>query len=107
MNAFPQVFESPIMAMSVLVFVLVIIGMTMDPYGAVILVTASIADVAYKNGIDAVHFWMVVLVVWAGYLTRRSLNHLLTRQVVGGGIEGAGDKLLYEVRTLPHADVNP
>ena len=49
------------MAMSVFVFVLVIIGMTMDPYGAVILVTASIADVAYKNGIDAVHFLMVVL----------------------------------------------
>ena len=64
MNAFPQVFESPMLAMSVLVVVLVLIGMTMDPYGAVILVTASIADVAYKDGIDAVHFWMVVLVAF-------------------------------------------
>ena len=86
MNAFPQVFDSPVMAMSVLVVVLVLIGMTMGPYGAVILVTASIADVAYKNGIDAVHFWMVVLVAFElGYLTPPvALNHLLTRQVVGG-----------------------
>ena len=107
MNAFPQVFESPIMAMSVLVFVLVIIGMTMDPYGAVILVTASIADVAYKNGIDAVHFWMVVLVAFElGYLTPPvALNHLLTRQVVGGEDPepepGASFYMRYERYLMP------
>jgi hypothetical protein len=32
--------------------ILVIVGMTMDPYGAVILVSASFAQVAYRNGIQ-------------------------------------------------------
>ena len=81
----PESFGSVTMTMTVLVVVLVIIGMTMDPYGAVILVSATIAEVAYRNGIDAVHFWMVVLVAFElGYLTPPvALNHLLTRQVVG------------------------
>ena len=87
MQYFPQNFGTPEATMSVLVVALVIIGMTMDPYGAVILVTASIADVAYKNGVDPVHFWMVVIVAFElGYLTPPvALNHLLTRQVVGEG----------------------
>jgi len=57
----------------------------MDPYGAVILVSASIADIAYNNGIDPAHFWMVVLCAFElGYLTPPvALNHLLARQVVG------------------------
>ena len=81
----PETFGSVYTAMGMLVGVLVIIGMTMDPYGAVILVSATIADVAYRNGIDPVHFWMVVLVAFElGYLTPPvALNHLLTRQVVG------------------------
>ena len=81
----PATFGSVWLAMSLLVVVLVIIGMTMDPYGAVILVSATIASVAYTNGIDPVHFWMVVLVAFElGYLTPPvALNHLLTRQVVG------------------------
>ena len=81
----PETFGSVWITMSVLVAVLVVIGMTMDPYGAVILVSATIADVAYRNGIDAVHFWMVVLVAFElGYLTPPvALNHLLSRQVVG------------------------
>ena len=81
----PHSFGSVALTMSVLVVVLVIIGMTMDPYGAVILVSATIADVAYRNGIDPVHFWMVVLVAFElGYLTPPvALNHLLSRQVVG------------------------
>ena len=81
----PQTFGSVYLAMSLLVCVLVVIGMTMDPYGAVILVSATVADVAYRNGIDPVHFWMVVLVAFElGYLTPPvALNHLLTRQVVG------------------------
>ena len=81
----PESFGSVTMTMTVLVVVLVVIGMTMDPYGAVILVSATIAEVAYRNGIDAVHFWMVVLVAFElGYLTPPvALNHLLTRQVVG------------------------
>lgn len=85
MSMFPESFGSAWTTMGLLVFVLVIVGMTMDPYGAVILVSATIADVAYRNGIDAVHFWMVVLVAFElGYLTPPvALNHLLTRQVVG------------------------
>jgi TRAP-type C4-dicarboxylate transport system permease large subunit len=81
----PHSFGSVGLTMTVLVVVLVIIGMTMDPYGAVILVSATIADVAYRNGINPVHFWMVVLVAFElGYLTPPvALNHLLTRQVVG------------------------
>ena len=50
--------------------ILVIVGMTMDPYGAVILVSASFATIAYRNGIHPAHFWMVVLVAFElGYLT--------------------------------------
>ena len=71
--------------MIVLVAVLVFIGMIMDPYGAVILVSAAVADIAYRNGINPVHFWMVVLVAFElGYLTPPvALNHLLAKQVVG------------------------
>lgn len=81
----PSSFESIWIAMGVLVLVLVVIGMIMDPYGAVILVSATIAAIAYQSGIHPVHFWMVVLVAFElGYLTPPvALNHLLTRQVVG------------------------
>lgn len=85
MSMLPTTFDSIWVAMAILVVTLVIIGMIMDPYGAVILVTATIAGVAYKNGIDPVHFWMVTLVAFElGYLSPPvALNHLLTRQVVG------------------------
>ena len=85
MSLFPESFTSIWLAMTALVFILVIIGMSMDPYGAVILVSATIAEVAYKSGINPVHFWMVVLVAFElGYLSPPvALNHLLTRQVVG------------------------
>jgi TRAP-type C4-dicarboxylate transport system permease large subunit len=75
---------SPIAMMVLLVAVLVVIGMTMDPYGAVILVSASIARLAYDSGIDPLHFWLTVLVAFElGYLTPPvALNHLLVRQVV-------------------------
>lgn len=71
--------------MAILCAMLVVIGMVMDPYGAVILVSATIAHVAYDNGIAPLHFWMVVLVAFElGYLTPPvALNHLLTRLVVG------------------------
>lgn len=81
----PTTFESIWLAMALLVAILVVIGMVMDPYGAVILVSATIASVAYDSGIDPVHFWMVTLVAFElGYLSPPvALNHLLTRQVVG------------------------
>ncbi len=85
MNLVPETFGSVWTTMGLLVVVLVIVGMTMDPYGAVILVSATLAAVAKRNGLDPVHFWMVVLVAFElGYLTPPvALNHLLTRQVVG------------------------
>ena len=81
----PTEFSSIWLAMALLVGILVVIGMVMDPYGAVILVSATIASIAYESGIDPVHFWMVTLVAFElGYLSPPvALNHLLTRQVVG------------------------
>ena len=81
----PESFGSPFLAMTFLVFVMVLVGMTMDALGAVILVSFTVANVAYDNGIDPIHFWMMVLVAFElGYLTPPvSLNHLLARQVIG------------------------
>lgn len=81
----PESFGSPWLAMSFLVVVMVLVGMTMDALGAVILVTFTVAGIAYDNGIHPVHFWMMVLVAFElGYLTPPvSLNHLLARQVIG------------------------
>lgn len=80
----PQSFGSIWVTMAVLVVVLVFIGMIMDPYGAVILVSVTIAPVAYANGLNPLHFWMVVLAAFElGYLTPPvALNQLLTRQVI-------------------------
>ncbi len=112
MSAVPESFGSVYLTMLVLVVVLVIIGMIMDPYGAVILVTAAVADIAYRNGIDPVHFWMVVLVAFElGYLSPPvALNHLLTRQVVGANecseddnAEGVGYYAQHERVLLPLA----
>jgi len=84
-SLFPEKFSSKFVAMGVLVVILVIIGMIMDPYGAVILVSATMTQIAPQNGIDIVQFWLVVLCAFElGYLTPPvALNQLLTRQVVG------------------------
>lgn len=81
----PEAFSSIYAAMAFLVMFLVMIGMIMDPFGALILVTGTIAPVAYAQGINPIHFWMTCLMAFElGYLTPPvSLNHLLTRQVVG------------------------
>ena len=89
MELVPHSFGSPTITMAVLVVTMVIVGMTMDAMGAVILVSITVAQVAYRNGIDPVHFWMMVLVAFElGYLTPPvSLNHLLARQVIGADAE--------------------
>lgn len=81
----PQHFSSPFIAMALLFVILVIIGMIMDPYGAVILVSATLTQIAASNGIAPTHFWVTVLCAFElGYLTPPvALNQLLTRQVVG------------------------
>jgi TRAP-type C4-dicarboxylate transport system permease large subunit len=85
MHLFPQVFDSHWTAMAFLMVVMIFVGMVMDPLGAAILVSGTLAPVAYANGIDPLHFWMMVLVAFElGYLTPPvALNQLLTRQVVG------------------------
>lgn len=82
---FPDNLTSPWLVMLVVVFMLTCIGMVMDPFGAVILVSATIAQAAIRLGIDPLHFWIVCLVAFElGYLSPPvALNHLLTRQVVG------------------------
>nr|WP_297403445.1 TRAP transporter large permease subunit [uncultured Marinobacter sp.] len=93
MQSFPQAFDSAVAAMLLMVVILVILGMIMDAFGAVILVTATVANIAYASGIHPVHFWMVTLVAFElGYLSPPvALNHLLTRQVVGEAEIAAAD----------------
>jgi len=81
----PDSFSSIWVSLGFLVSILVLVGMVMDPFGAVVLVSGTLAPVAYKNGLLPVHFWMITLVAFElGYLTPPvALNHLLTRQVVG------------------------
>ena len=85
MHLFPQTFDSSWTAMLFLMGVMVFLGMVMDPFGAAVLVSGTLAPVAYANGIDPIHFWMMVLVAFElGYLTPPvALNQLLTRQVIG------------------------
>ena len=99
MDAVPETFGSVWLAASILMVLLVFVGMIMDPFGAVILVSATVAPIAYKNGIDPVHFWMIVLTSFElGYLSPPvALNQLLTRQVVG---EKEMDEADAEVRHL-------
>lgn len=85
MGYFPKVFESHWTAMAFLVVTKVVLGMFMDPFGAVVLVSGTLAPIAYANNIDPVHFWMMVLVAFElGYLLPPvAINQLLTRQVIG------------------------
>src|SRR5690554_396173 len=82
---FPQSLGSVWVAMLISILLLVVIGMFMDPFGAVILVTATFASYAIQSGIAPIHFWMVALVAFElGYLSPPvALNQLLTRLVVG------------------------
>ncbi|MEO6699513.1 MAG: TRAP transporter large permease subunit [Paraperlucidibaca sp.] len=85
MESIPADMGSIWVALTILMFMMIFIGMIMDPFGAVILVSATVAPVAYSNGINPVHFWMVVLAAFElGYLSPPvALNQLLTRMVVG------------------------
>ena len=82
---FPDSAGNVWMVMAVILVMLTLIGMFMDPFAAVILVSATISQAAFQVGVDPLHFWLVCLVSFElGYLTPPvALNHLLTRQVVG------------------------
>lgn len=111
---FPEDLTSPWLAMLVIVVMLTVIGMVMDPFGAVILVSATIAQPAIQLGIDPLHFWIVCLVAFElGYLSPPvALNHLLTRQVVGETEVLAAERTgsfwhRYERLLLPLAVMGP
>jgi TRAP-type C4-dicarboxylate transport system permease large subunit len=111
MDHFPHTFPNVWVAMAFLMVTKVVLGMIMDPFGAVILVSATLAPIAYANGIDPVHFWMMVLVAFElGYLLPPvALNQLLLRQVVGeeeidvaaAEVKNAGFYRRYERWILP------
>lgn len=89
----PTHLDNIYISLAFIALLLAIIGMTTDPFGAVILVAATIAPVAYENGIHPIHFWMIVLVAFEfGYVTPPvALNHLLTRLSVGDEEVSAAD----------------
>jgi len=109
LNALPEYFGSIWTTLGFLIVVLVGIGALMDPYGAVVLVTGTVAQIAYKNGINPIHFWMMALVAFeVGYLSPPvALNQLLSRQAVGqkevakGALEGDSFWYRHEKTLLP------
>ena len=93
MSFLPADLGSILIAITGLVCILVLVGMFMDPFGAIILVSATVAPVAYANNIDPIHFWMIVLMSFelAYLLPPVALNQLLTRMVVGEEEMAAAD----------------
>jgi TRAP-type C4-dicarboxylate transport system permease large subunit len=93
MEAFPHTFPNIWVAMTFLMMIKVFLGMVMEPMGAMLLVSTTLAPIAYANGIDPVHFWMMVLTALElGYLLPPvALNQLLTRQVVGEEVMNIAD----------------
>jgi TRAP-type C4-dicarboxylate transport system permease large subunit len=85
MHIFGNEVMSPWVTMLICILLLTVIGMFMDPFGAVILVSATFASQAMASGINPLHFWMVSLVAFElGYLSPPvALNQLLARQVIG------------------------
>ena len=81
----PDFFSNPYTTMGIILGLLIIIGTTMDPYGAIILVSGSVAHTAYAHGINPVHFWIIVLTAFElGYLSPPvMLNQVLARQAIG------------------------
>jgi hypothetical protein len=75
------------------------------------LVSGTAAQIAYKNGINPIHFWMMALVAFeVGYLSPPvALNQLLSRQAVGekevakGALEGTSFWYRHEKTFLPLA----
>jgi TRAP-type C4-dicarboxylate transport system permease large subunit len=76
-----------------------------------VLVSGTLAPIAYANNIDPLHFWMMVLVAFElGYLLPPvAINQLLTRQVIGeeevtladGEVKHLGFYRRYERWILP------
>lgn len=93
MEMVPTDLNSTLLVITLLVVLMVFVGMIMDPFGAVILISATVAPVAYNYGIDPVHFWMIALIGFElGYVSPPvALNHLLARQSIGDEEVAAAD----------------
>jgi TRAP-type C4-dicarboxylate transport system permease large subunit len=81
----PEHFASTFSAMAFMVVALVVLGMFMEPLGAIFLVSGSLAPLAVANGISPLHFWVMVLVAFElGYVMPPiALNQMLARRVLG------------------------
>lgn len=99
MSFFPTDISSTFLVITLILGLMVFVGMIMDPFGAVILISATVAPVAYQYGIHPVHFWMITLIGFElGYVTPPvALNHLLARQSIGDAEVNEADE---EVRHL-------
>ena len=99
MSYFPTDISSIFLVITLIVGLMIFVGMIMDPFGAVILISATVAPVAYQYGIHPVHFWMITLIGFElGYVTPPvALNHLLARQSIGDAEVNEADA---EVRHL-------
>lgn len=84
MSLVPAHSGDPILIMACMAVAMVIIGMLLEPLGAIFLVSSTLAPLAYASGIDPVHFWITVLVAFElGYLTPPvAINQLLARQAL-------------------------
>ena len=93
MEHFPTDITNIYIVITLIVCLMVFVGMIMDPFGAVILISATVAPVAYSYGIDPVHFWMIALIGFElGYVSPPvALNHLLARQSIGDEEVAAAD----------------
>jgi TRAP-type C4-dicarboxylate transport system permease large subunit len=71
-----------------LLCILVIIGMILEPFGALALVSLTLAPLAYEYGLNPIHFWMITIVAFElGYVTPPvAINHLLTNQQLPEGV---------------------
>lgn len=100
MSIMPTDLSSIVLALAMLALLMVLVGMVMDPFGAVILITATVAPVAYAYGVEPVHFWMIALISFElGYVSPPvALNQLLARQSIGDAEVAEADA---EVRHLP------
>jgi TRAP-type C4-dicarboxylate transport system permease large subunit len=95
MSLVPTQTDNRLVIMACMTFAMVIIGMLLEPLGAIFLVSSSLAPLAYASGIDPVHFWITVLVAFElGYLTPPvAINQLLARQALS---EQVIDKAMRE-----------
>lgn len=93
MELFPTDIGSMYLVLTLIVALMIFVGMIMDPFGAVILISATVAPVAYQYGVDPVHFWMITLIGFElGYVSPPvALNHLLARQSIGDAEVAAAD----------------